>query len=69
MDKKEEPKGWSPYLAGALAGLLLIFSVWFTGKYIGASTTFVKTAGLIEKIMNYPAAELRGIKTFKDRKA
>ena len=50
MDNKEEPKGWSPYLAGALAGLLLIFSVWFTGKYVGASTTFVRTAGFIEKI-------------------
>lgn len=50
MDNKEEPKGWSPYLAGALAGLLIIFSVWFTGKYIGASTTFVRTSGLIEKV-------------------
>ena len=50
MNKQEEPKGWSPYLAGALAGLLIIFSVWFTGKYIGASTTFVRSAGFIEKV-------------------
>jgi uncharacterized protein len=50
MDNKEEAKGWSPYLAGALAGLLIMFSVWFTGKYIGASTTFVRTSGLIEKV-------------------
>ncbi|OPX96016.1 MAG: putative inner membrane protein [Syntrophorhabdus sp. PtaU1.Bin002] len=45
----QEPRGWSPYLAGALAGLLIVFSVWFTGKYVGASTTFVRAAGYIEK--------------------
>ena len=41
---------WSPYVAGALAGLLLVLSVLVTGKYIGASTTFVRTAGLIEQV-------------------
>jgi len=45
----QEPKGWNPYLAGALVGVLIIFSVWFTGKYVGASTTFVRAAGYIEK--------------------
>lgn len=40
-------KTWSPYAAGALAGLLLILSVLITGKYFGASTTFVRAAGLI----------------------
>jgi uncharacterized membrane protein YedE/YeeE len=45
-------KGWSPYLAGALVGLLAIVSVYLTtiymGKstYLGASTTFVRAAGL-----------------------
>ena len=34
MNNQEEPKGWNPYLAGALTGLLIIFSVWFTGKYM-----------------------------------
>jgi uncharacterized membrane protein YedE/YeeE len=42
-------KTWSPYAAGALAGLLLILSVLMTGKYFGASTTFVRAAGLIEQ--------------------
>jgi hypothetical protein len=43
--------GWSPYLAGALVGVLAIASVYLTtvymGKstYIGASTTFVRAAG------------------------
>lgn len=53
MAKKEgEGKGWNPYLAGALTGLLLVASVWFTGKYIGASTTFVRSVGFIEKTFN-----------------
>ena len=52
MDDNQESKGWNPYLAGALTGLLLVFSVWFTGKYVGASTTFVRSAGLIEKVFN-----------------
>jgi uncharacterized protein len=52
MEGNREPKGWSPYIAGALTGLLLVFSVWFTGKYVGASTTFVRAAGFIEKVFN-----------------
>ncbi len=42
-------KTWSPYIAGALAGLLLVLSVFLTGKYYGASTTFVRAAGFIEQ--------------------
>lgn len=47
--KEQQPRSWSPYIAGALSGLLIVFSVWFTGKYFGASTTFVRTAGIVEK--------------------
>jgi len=42
-------KRWSPYTAGALAGLLLVLSVFVTGKYFGASTTFVRAAGFVEQ--------------------
>jgi len=42
-------KIWSPYTAGALAGLLLVLSVFLTGKYFGASTTFVRAAGFVEQ--------------------
>jgi hypothetical protein len=42
-------KKWSPYAAGALAGLLLVLSVFVTGKYFGASTTFVRAAGFVEQ--------------------
>ncbi|MCA9507477.1 MAG: YeeE/YedE family protein [Myxococcales bacterium] len=46
--------GYSPYIAGALVGFLAIASAYFTtqllGKthYLGASTTFVRAAGLLE---------------------
>ena len=43
---------WSPYLAGALTGLVMILSVWMNGKYFGVSTTFVRSAGMLEKIFN-----------------
>lgn len=43
------PSKWNPYLAGALAGLLLIASVAVAGKYFGASTTFARGAAFIEQ--------------------
>jgi uncharacterized protein len=44
-------KGWNPYLAGALSGLVSVFSVWLSGKFFGASTTFSRTAGMVESLM------------------
>lgn len=47
--------GWSPYLAGALAGLLAIGSAYATTKWLprtallGCSTTYVRAAGLLER--------------------
>ncbi len=63
MEDRQEPSGWNPYVAGALSGLLLIFSVWFTGKYVGASTTFVRSAGYIEKL--FDADRVAGMEYFK----
>lgn len=46
---------WRPYVAGALAGVLAVLSVVVSTqllgspKYLGASTTFVRLAGLVEK--------------------
>ena len=51
MDTKED-KVWSPYFTGVLSGLVLILSVLFTDKFFGASTTFVRSVGLIEKFFN-----------------
>ena len=46
-----ENKGWNPYLAGVLSGILSIFSEWIAGKFFGASTTFVRSAGMIERLI------------------
>ena len=45
-------KEWSPYWAGALTGILMILSIGIAGKYFGASTTFVRSAGMIEKVFS-----------------
>jgi hypothetical protein len=44
-------KGWNPYLAGALTGLVMVLSVGLTGKYFGASTSFVVTSGMLERLV------------------
>ncbi len=45
-------KTWSPYLAGALTGITLILSVLISGKFFGASTTYVVASGMIENIIS-----------------
>lgn len=50
--RRTEDGGWNPYLAGSLNGVVLILSAWIADKYVGTSTTFVKTAGMIEKLFN-----------------
>jgi hypothetical protein len=61
-------KGWSPYLAGALTGLVMIGSIWLTGKYFGASTSFVVTSGMManlvapERVANMPYFVKSGLK-------
>lgn len=52
MNKTEADKYWSPYWAGALSGLVLVLSVWISGKFFGTSTTFVRTAGMVEKFFS-----------------
>jgi hypothetical protein len=44
--------GWSPYLAGALTGLVITASAWIAGNYFGASTCFVRVSGFIEKFFS-----------------
>jgi hypothetical protein len=50
--KPAEDKGWSPYLAGSLSGLLIVLSVLVSGMYFGTSTSFVRTAGMIERLFS-----------------
>ncbi len=41
-------KRWSPYLAGALLGVLSWFAFLTAGVPLGVSSTFVRTAGMME---------------------
>lgn len=55
---KPDGKGfWSPYVCGFLTGLLVIASVWLTGKFFGASTTMVKSAGMAERFFRPETVE------------
>ncbi len=46
-----EHRGWNPYFAGGLAGIVSILSVWISGKFFGASTTFVRSVGMLEGLV------------------
>jgi uncharacterized membrane protein YedE/YeeE len=51
MELKNSDSGsWSPYVAGGLSGLVIIVSVLWTGKFFGASTSFVRSAGMLGKV-------------------
>lgn len=47
-----EGRGWNPYIAGGLSGIVSILSVWIAGKYLGASTTFVRASGMVEGLFD-----------------
>lgn len=42
---------WNPYLAGALAGVLLVLSVLIAHQFYGASTTFPRLGSWLEKLV------------------
>jgi len=48
---------WNPYLAGSLAGVLLVLSVLVAGHFLGASTTFSRSAAAIEKAIGIDPAQ------------
>lgn len=55
MKQRTGDGGWSPYVAGALVGVLALASAVATTKllgktsFLGASTTFVRAAGMVER--------------------
>jgi hypothetical protein len=51
-DLSSNDGGWNPYLAGGLSGIVSILSVWIAGHFLGASTTFVRTVGLLEDFIS-----------------
>ncbi len=42
---------WSPYLVGALIGVLSMLTFYFSSKPLGASTAFASVAGLIGRLI------------------
>lgn len=52
MSNPFKERSWNPYLAGAMAGVLIVLSVWFEGRLFGASASFVRTAGLLGKVFS-----------------
>ncbi|KPK35652.1 MAG: YeeE/YedE family protein [Nitrospira bacterium SG8_35_1] len=52
MEQKNTDTGsWSPYIAGGFSGLVIIVSVLWTGQFFGASTSFVRSAGMLGKVV------------------
>jgi hypothetical protein len=58
---------WNPYLAGALAGVLLVLSVLIAGHFLGASTTFARSASVIEKALGIDTSQFEYFTTKKGK--
>ena len=43
------PAAWSPYVVGGLIGVLVWFTMWLSGKPVGASSAYATSAGLAGK--------------------
>lgn len=43
---------WSPYLAGALIGLLAVATLYFSDKPLGASTAYARMAGILGNMLS-----------------
>lgn len=50
---------WSPYLVGAGIGILSWFTLLISKKPIGCSTTFARSAGMVEKIFKGKKVDLK----------
>jgi uncharacterized membrane protein YedE/YeeE len=42
---------WSPYIVGALIGVLSMFTFYFSDKPLGASTAYAKVAGMLGRLL------------------
>ena len=52
MDYSDSSGAWSPYLVGALIGVLSMATFYFSNQPIGASTGYARIAGLFGKIFS-----------------
>ena len=57
---------WSPYLVGALIGLLSMATLYFSDKPLGASTAYARLAGLFGNLFNRRHTE--SLKYFQENK-
>lgn len=55
---------WSPYLVGALIGVLSMLTFYFSNKPLGASTAYARVAGMIG--LQVAPGHTRSLKYFKD---
>ena len=49
---ESEGGAWSPYLVGALIGLLSMATFYFSNQPLGASTAYARIAGLVGKLFS-----------------
>jgi uncharacterized protein len=57
---------WSPYVVGALIGVLSMFTFYFSDKPLGASTGYARVAGMIGKL--FAPKHTESLKYYKDNK-
>jgi len=57
---------WSPYLVGALIGLLSMATFYFSNKPLGASTAYARLAGMLGNLINRRHTE--SLKYFQENK-
>ena len=58
---------WSPYIAGGLTGVLLVLSVLVSGSFLGASTTFARSASVIEQALGIDTSAFEYFTTSKGK--
>ncbi len=58
---------WNPYIAGSLTGVLLVLSVLVGGHFLGASTTFARSAAVIEKAVGVDTLQFEYFTTKKGK--
>ena len=57
---------WSPYLVGALIGVLSMFTFYFSRKPLGASTAYARIAGMIGSVI--APKHTKSLKFYQDKK-
>ena len=57
---------WSPYVVGALIGVLSMFTFYFSNKPLGASTAYARMAGMIGSVV--APKHTKSLKFYQDKK-